>query len=490
MEGTAKSYAFSVVGFSGDRQDDISFAKQYRSDIPDSAEEKSRLIGIFANINYDFNDRYFLDASARLDRSSQFGKLQRGAPFWSFGIGWNLKNDLFENNNIINMLKITANIGTTGSVDIEPYQAFTTYDNFKRKRYVEGMIGSKIMAIGNEHLKWQTTFNRNIGLTSTFFDNLQINLNYYYNTTKNLIIDVALPPSSGFSSFKSNLGELENRGWDVGVNFNLIENAEKNFYVSLFANATHNENKILKIKDYLKNYNDKITENLQKSEFKDDGDRVSITNFDASNNPIFYKEGESLDAVYAVRSFGIDPITGQEVFIKKDGTLTYKWDSEDMVAFGKSTPDINGYFGINITYGRLNANISFGFQTGNTKTYNSTLLDKIENVDLRFNADERVLEKRWEKPGDITFYRKILGPSDSYTRASSRFIEDVGVFTLNSISIDYNPLSEVAIKNLGLRDLRFSINLNDLLRFSTVKQERGLSYPFARTVSFSIQAYF
>jgi TonB-linked SusC/RagA family outer membrane protein len=498
LENNSNSKGFGVIGFMNDKQTDIFFARQYQNRRPITSKSTDRLIGLLTNINYDFDNRYFLDASIRLDRSSQFGKLNRGAPFWSLGVGWNIKNDLFKNIDLISNLKITANIGATGSINIQPYQAFTTYEYLRRKRYFDdAVICGRLMAVGNDHLKWQTTFNRNIGFTSTLFDKYQLNFNYYLNTTKDLIIDVALPPSSGFKSFKSNLGEMENRGWDIAVSFTLIGNVEKDFNISFFANASHNENKILKIENHFKNYNDRVKKNLQKGEgdieISNDENKKSgkaLVNFDSAGNPIFYEEGKSLDEVYAVPSLGIDPATGNEIFIRKDGSLTFKWDPNDMQSFGKSTADINGYFGINLTYGKLTASFSFNFQAGNTKTYNGTLVDKIENADLQHNADERVLEKRWEKPGDIVFYKKIAGQRNYYTRASSRFIEDAGILTFNSASIAYNPLTEVAIKKLGLRDLRFSINLNDLLRFSTVKQERGLSYPFARSLSFSIQAYF
>jgi TonB-linked SusC/RagA family outer membrane protein len=481
IENKSESNNISVVGFSSDRQSHISFGRKYESKIPDVSESTDRLFGVFANINYNFADRYFFDVSARLDKSSQFGKLNRKAPFWSIGIGWNIKNDLFKNIDLITDLKITSNIGTTGSINVQPYQAFLSYEY--SKRYNENLT-NQIKAIGNKNLKWQITFNRNIGFSSTLFGKYQLNFNYYLNTTKDLIIDVALPPSSGFKSFKSNLGEIKNKGWDISFSFNLIENTNKDFCINFFVNAGHNENKISKVGNYLKNYNDEITEKLKKAE------KEEKINFDAVNNPVYYREGESLDAIYTVLSLGIDPATGQEIFVRKDGGCTYKWNPEDMVSVGTSTADINGYFGINLTYGKLNASISFNFQTGNTKTYNNTLVEKVENVDLKFNADERVLKDRWEKPGDIVPFRKILGPEDVYTRSSSRFIENVGILTLNSISIDYNPLSEVAIKKLGLQDLRLSINLNDLLHFSTIDQERGLSYPFSRSISFSIQAYF
>jgi TonB-linked SusC/RagA family outer membrane protein len=482
-ENTAKSHSFSVVGFSSDRQNNIVFGNKYESTIPNTSESVVRLIGSFFNVNYDFDNRYFLDFSVRLDRSSQFGKFQREAPFWSFGIGWNVQKDLLKNNNdIVNAMKITANIGTTGNVNIEPYQAFSAYEFFRKRRYVDNQLAAKMMALGNNNLKWQTTFKRNIALEFTLFDKYQFNFNYYHNTTKDLIIDVAMPPSSGFKSFKSNLGEIENRGWDIRVNFNLMENSEKNFYLSFFANFTHNENKIGEIKEYLKNYNNEIIENLNKS-------KGLATN---GGSPTFYKKGASLDAIYAVPSFGIDPITGQEVFIKKDGTHTFNWDPKDMKSYGSSSPDINGFFGLNLIYGRLGVNVSFQLQFGNTVEYNSTLIKKIENADLRYNADERVLNEknRWKKPGDIVFYRKILGPNDLYTRTTSRFVKNKSLFSVSSFSVNYNPLSEVSIKKLGLRDLRLSINLNDLLRFSSLKKERGLSYPFARSLSFSIQAYF
>jgi TonB-linked SusC/RagA family outer membrane protein len=496
-ETNSNSEGYTAVGFMNDRLGHVSFAKQFaKYSSPNGSEELSRLAGVFSNFNYSFDNRFLVDLSARLDGSSKFGKLQRTAPFWAVGVGWNIHNeDFFKANDKINSLRLTANVGTTGNVEFDAYQALTTYRYISDDRYYN-YAAAIIKGLGNKDLKWQRTLNRNIGFEATLFNNrLQLKANYYVNTTNDLLTDMTIAPSIGFDSFKSNVGKVENKGFEINLNLGLIENKEDSFYVNVFANVRHNKNKILKISNYLKSYNDRIIKMLNTEKrklFNENGDfikEVVPENFKPTNPYLEFQEGKSLTAIYAVRSLGIDPVIGKELFLKKDKkTRTYTWDAADRVECGDSTPDFEGYFGANIDYKGFSLNLSFNYQFGG-QIYNSTLINKVENADLHYNADKRVLKERWKKPGDISFYKKIKEYDNYYTRASSRFVENENMLALNAVRISYT-LDNKTVKKLGLSNLKCSAYMNDVFRISTVQQERGLSYPFARTFSFSIQANF
>jgi TonB-linked SusC/RagA family outer membrane protein len=492
-ETNLNSEGYTAVGFMNDRLSHISFAKQFQKySSPDGYEELTRLAGMFSNFGYSFDNRFLVDFSARMDGSSKFGKLQRSAPFWAVGIGWNLHNEnFFKTNDKINSLRLTANIGTTGSVEFDAYQALTTYKYISDDRYYN-YAAAMIKGIGNKDLKWQRTLNRNIGFEATLFNNrFQLKANYYVNTTNDLLTDMTVAPSIGFDSFKSNVGKVENKGFEANLNLSLIKNEGSSFYVNVFANVRHNENKILEISGYLKDYNDRIIKMLNEEKDREniyDTRNKAPEDLKAANPYLEFQEGKSLTAIYAVRSLGIDPIIGKEVFLKRDGkTRTYEWDAADRVEVGDSAPDFEGYLGANIDYKGFSLNLSFNYQLGG-QIYNSTLIDRVENTDLHYNADKRVLEERWKNPGDLSFYKRI-NKSDNYTRASSRFVEDEDMLALNSVRFSYT-LSNKTVKKLGLSNLKCSAYMNDVFRISTVKQERGLFYPFARTFSFSIQANF
>lgn len=477
LETNYNSESYIAVGFLNDRLSHVSFGKQFKENSsPTGSEALSRLAGVFSNFNYTFDNRFLFDLSARLDGSSKFGKLQRTAPFWSIGTGWNFHNEKFlkENSNI-NRLKLTANIGTTGGEEFNAYQALTTYKYISNTRYAN-YSAAEIKALGNENLKWQTTFNRNIGVeTSLFKDLIQLKFSYYNNTTKDLLTDITIAPSIGFSSFKSNMGNVENKGYEANITVVPIKRKD-GFVVSLFANMRHNKNIIKKLSQALKDYNERLISNLN-----DDSKR------EISTKPhLQFYEGESLYTIYAVPSLGIDPVTGREIFKKKNGTTTYKWDAADQVNYGKSTPDIEGFFGTNVNYKRFSLNLAFNYQFGG-QVFNQTLIDRVENADIYYNADRRVLEQRWAHIGDLSYFKGI-GLTNS-TQASSRFVEDENVLSLSSVRISYDLDGGLA-KRLKLSKLKVSAYMNDVFRLSTVKQERGISYPFARTISFAIQANF
>lgn len=120
------------------------------------------------------------------------------------------------------------------------------------------------------------------------------------------------------------------------------------------------------------------------------------------------------------------------------------------------------------------------------------MVDKVENADVyNDNVDKRVLTQRWKQPGDKAKFKKLENGKESIvrTRPSTRFVEDYNLLSLNSLTISYD-LPQQWLKKAGLGMVRFELGANDLARFCTVKQERGLSYPYARTVNFSLKATF
>ena len=171
--------------------------------------------------NYTWNDIYLADFSVRFDGSSEFGADQKWAPFWSGGLGINIHNYNFLNDSrIINQLKLRASYGQTGKVDFPAYSATTRYATYDRW-YTTG-FGVYLKALGNTNLKWETTNKLNIGTDLTFWnDRINIVFDYYHNKTVDLITDVTLPGSSGFTYYKDNLGETLNEGVDLQVRFDI-----------------------------------------------------------------------------------------------------------------------------------------------------------------------------------------------------------------------------------------------------------------------------
>ena len=482
-QAKTESESFTAIGFPSDRMDFISFGNGYAVGAkPGGSESTTRSIGVIGAANYSYGDRYLADVSYRLNASSMFGSKNKWGSFWSAGIGWNLHHEAWlKGNKILNYLKVRASIGRTGSQNFNSYQALSTY-NYITDRTYNGDMGVTLMALANPNLKWQRQLERTVGFDITLFNRLSGRFEYYNNLTDNLLTDVTLAPSSGFSSYKENLGETVNKGYELTLNYRLLTLPQSRTTVNLFFNVAHNTNKISKISNALKAYNE--TQDAAKDDFAGTEEAKAAQRRVSTR----YEEGQSMTAIWAVRSAGIDPTTGQEVFFKKDGTTTFEWSSADQVVCGDTQPKYQGNFGLSARWRNWEANCSFSYKWGG-QTYNSTLVDKVENVDvINWNVDERVLTERWNTPGQVAKFKSIKNTST--TKPTSRFVEDYDELAFSVITLGYDFSSLPFIKKSPLQYLKLSATMNDVGWLSTVKKEWGLSYPRARTFSFTLSARF
>ncbi len=464
--------AFSAIGFTNDKFSNIGFANSYATgSTPYGDVEQQRLAGAFTSLNYSYNDKYLMDFTFREDGSSNFGSNNRIAPFNAIGIGWNIHKEDFMKGSIFSRLKIRASTGLAGSVSSSPYMAQTTYNYYSSNWYSTG-AGAIVNNYGNSGLEWQKTRDNDLGMEIGFMhDRLLIMPRYYYKLTQGLIADVTLPPSTGFASYKDNIGNMRNTGWELNFQYNVF--SSKNFDFNLTANLVHNKNTIVKISDALKAYNSEV-------------DSAQSTAANVGAPLLHYQEGQSLNTIYAVKSLGIDPENGKEIYVKKDGTLTYDWSANDIVPVGNTDPRIEGYFGSSIRYRQFNVTFNFYTRLGGQQ-YNQTLVDRVENADPRYNVDSRALSDKWKQPGDHTFYKSI---SDlGQTQVSSRFVQNYNVLQLSSLYLSYDT-KKAFYSKLGMESLRFSFTMNDVFRLSSIQQERGIDYPYAHSFTFSLMANF
>lgn len=459
--------------------DHIGMGMQYgEGDRPIGDYELSRLLGLAANVNYSYDERYLLDASVRSDASSVFGANKRWGTFGSVGVGWNIHNEkwLKDNLSLFQMLKLRASWGITGGINFYPFQAMTMYsynDAWLKGIVYDAKLGVLIKGLGNTDLKWQRTEKRNIGLDFELFNRrLTGYLNFYSDISKDVLIDVNLAPSVGFADYKDNLGEVKNTGVELNLKGSLINNLEKKIRWNVFVNLVYNKNKLLKMNDALLAYNDAQDKNTVEA-----GNKKPV---------VRYKEGLSINTLWANESLGIDPCTGEEIFLDKENKMVKGWSVDNYKPLGCKDPKIRGNFGTVIYYRNFSLNAYFSYSYGG-QIYNQTLVDKVENVDPERNADRRVLYERWQKPGDVANFKAI--GDKTRTMPTSRFIEDNNYLTLSSLNLSYEFSSSI-LKKLLIERLKLSLIGNELFRCSTVKMERGLTYPFARTFTFAMQLSF
>lgn len=471
------------TGFPSGSQSSPNFASKLVNK-PIYSDNHTRLFGAFLALNYSYQDIYLLDASYRVDGSSQFGSDKKFAPFWSLGTGINLhKYEFLKDNPIISRARVTANLGQLGKTNFQPYAAIDSYST-SPDWYSTGP-GLSLIYMGNTALNWEKTNTYDLIFDMGFLqDRFSFNVDVYNKITRDLVNDVDLPLSAGFNVYKDNIGKIQNKGIELSLRAEIVRS--KDVMIAVYGNFASNKNVLLDISQSLKKYNDLVNEQYKNYNI------ATATNPDNqaqySTPHVKYVEGGSVTSVYGMKSLGINPADGKEIFMRKDGTITYDWNASDQVVIGDTTPKGQGAFGINMSYKNFTFFGSFLYQYGGQQ-YNYTLLNKVENVDLyNNNADRRVLTQRWQKPGDITMLKNIAD-SKWTTLPTSRFMQDYNAITLNSLSLGYN-FRKTILKKLGLSMLRMQLSTNNLFTISTVKQETGLSYPYARTFDFALNLGF
>jgi TonB-linked SusC/RagA family outer membrane protein len=488
---TASTYdyvGYHYRGFSSKHFASPAFAFEI-VDKPTFSDNVQRLMGSFFISNYSYKNIYLLDTSVRVDGSSEFGTKRKWAPFWSFGLGINFHNyPLLKNNDFITQLRVTANSGVLGKANFSPYMSNNMFEIFMDDWYPTG-IGTGLIYLGNENLAWEKTQSNNLAADLTLMNRYFFRFDLYNKITKNLINDVSLPTSSGFKVFKDNVGEISNRGFEVKANLGIVRSRDLSVY--LFGNIAHNVNRIEKISESLKRYNERVDEYFKA--YSTITDPFFYTSYHSINRkfstPIKkFEEGASVTAIYGMESLGINPANGKEVYRKRDGSITYDWTSSEQQVIGNTEPWGQGSFGLNTQYKRWSFYTTFLYEFGGDR-YNQTLVNEVENVDLiNSNADRRVVTDRWVKIGDVTPLKDIR-EGLIITRSTSRFVQKNNFVRFNSLSLGYD-FDHAKLKKYGVNMLKLQCNMNDIALFSTIRREMGTSYPFARTVTFTFNIAF
>ncbi len=476
-----------VEGFPSDQMDNIFFGRAYALEsTPTGIEGITRDIGALGVFSYMYDNRFLSDLTLRTNASSLFGADKRWANFWSLGLGWNIHNEDFMAGGLFKQLKLRGSMGSTGNQNFNTNASIATYSYYLNSFY-QGNIGSYIQNLANSMLQWESKFEYNAGFDARI-ENLTLKFDYYQSNTENLITDITTPLSTGFSSVKENIGKVKNSGFEISSSY-LVWSKGRNFLNLNFSIAT-NKNEITELSDAMRAFNEAADEQA--------ADILQAT-------PVHkYEDGISMNAIWAVPSMGIDPATGHEIYIDREGNKTFEWDANNMVVCGNSSPDYRGNFSINGEYKGIGINVTCRY-FGGGQYYNQTLVDRVENVDMEYNVDKRVLTGRWTTPGQITSFKKLGmdyfdvdgdGQSEPYlipimTRATSRFVQDYDELSISAINVYYDFDKALLQKmNLGMERLKLALNMNEIARISTVKAERGTSYPFARTLSCSLTATF
>lgn len=384
---------------------------------------KNTLASFFGKIDYNLLDKYLIDFSLRADGSSKFGANRKWGYFPSVGAAWRVKQeDFLRNVSFISDLKIRASYGTTGNQN--GIGDFAAQGLWSGGVSYEGNSGISPQQLSNADLRWEKTNQFNIGVDLSVLDGrIGIEFNVYDKYTRDGLLQLALPSTTGFGTYWSNAAEISNKGFELTINSVNVQS--KDFTWTTNFNVAQNKNKI-----------EKLATPLQYG----------------SRNLILQQEGYPLYSFWLYKQLYVDPQTGNAVYedVNKDGKIT----AVDRHIVGSVWPKFFGGLSNNLTYRNFDLGIFFSFQYGNDTYDHNRFFGEgggaRDAARIIFASNLR----RWQKPGDITDVPKADGVNvNNYLDGSSRFLSDGSFIRLRALTLGYN-LPAQWFRRIGIEKVR------------------------------------
>ncbi len=380
-------------------------------------------VSMFSIVQFNYRNKYSLSGSVRRDGSSRFGVNNRYGTFWSAGAAWNLDQEEFiKNISFINSLKLRGSYGVNGNANIGNYDWRATYafgNNYNQAP------GSGPNNVGNPDLTWELNKPMNIGIDAVVLKNrINFTVDYYNRKTSDLLLDDPLSGTSGFTSIRANIGEMENKGWEVILNATPVKT--KDFQWDVAVNFTANKNKITKLRN----------------------------NADILALPFIRRVGVDVQAIYTRLWAGVDPTNGNPLWYV-DGTkqaTTSTIGQVQRAIIGTTAPKGFGSFSTTFTYQGFSLDAQFNYVYGNLLNDNWAFILRSDGAFPQLNRQRRQLD-RWTKPGDITENPKyIYNNSNNSTAVSSRDFFKGDYVRLRDLTLSYkvpkSVLSRIKLDNV------------------------------------------
>ena len=396
-----------------------------------------QFLSFFGRINYALNDKYFADFSIRNDASSRFGKDNKNAIFMSGGLMWNMKKESFlEDVNFLSDLKLKASIGTTGNSSIGNYDHLALVGT----NLYNAQGGWKINTPGNGDLGWEKQTLANIGIEASFWNKYRIELTYYNKKTSNMLMDVPVPYTSGFSSITQNVGSMTNSGVEIAVSLDLLKT--KDWFVGFNMNYAYNKNKITEL---FYGY-----------------DEWAMPNYLVS-----YNVGEPVQ-YYMAEWAGVDPADGQQMWYipGTDGETTKEYDEERLQqATGKKRyAPHNGGFGLNVSWKGLSLNADFAWVLGKYMVNNDYYFAANPYNFAGYNQSKDVLNE-WKEPGDIT----DIPAYGNVMQFDTHLLENASFLRLKNISLSYTLPKNWLLPTKVIQGVRIMATARNLFTITNYK---------------------
>ncbi len=400
-----------------------------------STETEFTFLGYFARANYKYKDRYLLALSGRYDASSRFGKNNRWGFFPAASVGWIASEEKFLSDvTWLNFLKLKGSIGTTGNAEIGNFASLGLYTG---DASYGGNPGTRPTQIPNPDLKWETTVSSDFGIEATVLKSrITVEADYYVRKTKDLLLNVQVPSTSGFTTQLRNVGNLQNSGLELTLNTNNIVGRKFRWTTSI--NYSANRNKVTNL----------------------GGQTIGTLNV--------AKEGQALGVFYAREFAGADPANGDALYIKNtmgadgkiDRSTTNDYNAAQDVVIGNPNPDFIYGFRNTFSYSGFELDVFLQGVKGNEifaaggQYFSASGSNGFDNQ----TTDQL---KAWKNPGDVTMVPEARLFYPNGVNNSSRYIYDGSYLRVKSITLSYTLPSKVTSK-LKLDRARFYIRGQNL----------------------------
>ncbi|MDR3194241.1 MAG: SusC/RagA family TonB-linked outer membrane protein, partial [Tannerella sp.] len=419
----------------------------------------STLLSCFSNFEYNFDNIYYLASSFRYDGSSRFGKHNRWAPFWSVGGKYRLTGESFMESlgsDVLSDLTFHASYGSVGNQDIGYYAAQGLYSYGNPYNSMPGAVPSQIE---NPDLKWETVTKFDAGFNANLFGRINFDVDIYNQRTKDMIFNVPLTMTSGFSNVTKNVGEMENRGVEVLVNLPVVRAKEFRWDVSL--TYTYNRNTLVSMAT----------------------DEPIITNYNIQ------QAGSAVNTFYLKEYAGVHPETGEPLWYTRGAgsETTTDINSAQQVKLGQAAPKYYGALGMNVAWKGFDCSFDLSYSGGN-KVFNRGFQYDMHCGSYKLGPVSRyVYENRWKQPGDETDVpRFVWGGNTGAAQLSSRYLMDASYGRIKNVTLGYN-LSDGLCSRLKMEKVRIFASVDNLYTF-TAKEFIGFD-PQARADGYVQWAY-
>ena len=418
----------------------------------DSYTDKYRIESWFGRFNYNFDEKYYFDASIRRDGSSRFHKDHRWGTFWSVGANWRVSKEAFmEDVEWINNLSVKLSYGQQGNDNILTSTGASDYYLWQ-SLYDLGWpngnnIGGMVSSLENQEVSWEKSGNMNIGFEALLLDHrLSISAEYYNKKTTDMLLNYPMATSTGFNGYNANVGDMRNSGIEFEVRGTLIKTNDWNWDLTWMGSTV--KNKVLK----LTNESPEIISGI-----------YSI------------KEGMPINTFYMAKAAGVDPATGAQLYWAYDkdenGNITneyitsdYNKANESKYYLGSRIPDLYGSIGTNLSWKNIDLSILTTYSLGG-KIFDSLYQGSMENMYYNNNWNKHAL-RRWQKPGDITDVPRIEIAGTYAT--NDRFLVDASYFAIKNITLGYT-LPKVWMQKARLGSVRVFASVDNLALFTHLK---------------------